>query len=71
MQHIIYGNYSAEIFPIYREWAGKPLYRVAVYEHGELIYENLEGDLAEASRVVKACVDWQLENDSFACRCAD
>jgi hypothetical protein len=71
MQHIICGSYSAEIFPIYREWAGKPLYRVAVYEQGELIYENLECDPAEASRVAEACIDWQLQNDPSSFSCTD
>jgi hypothetical protein len=52
MQHIICGNYSAEIFPIYRNWVAQPLYRVAVYNQGDLIYENLEGDPSEAVRVV-------------------
>jgi hypothetical protein len=61
MQHIVCGKYSAEIFPIYREWAGKPLYRVAVYDQGELIYEHLEGDPTEAARVAEACIDWQLK----------
>jgi hypothetical protein len=48
MQQIICGDYSAEIFPIHRQWAAGPLYRVAVYERGELIYENLEGDLCRS-----------------------
>ena len=63
MQHIICGNYSAEIFPIYRSWVAHPLYRVAVYNQGDLIYENLEGDPSEAVRVAEACIDWQLRRE--------
>jgi len=63
MQHIICGNYSAEIFPIYRNWVVQPLYRVAVYNQGDLIYENLEGDPSEAVRVAEACIDWQLRHE--------
>lgn len=64
MQQLIFGEYSAEIFPIHRKWTGHALYRVVVYKHGDLIYENLEADPSEAMRVAEACIDWQLRQET-------
>jgi hypothetical protein len=70
MQQIVCGDYSAEISPIYRNWTGQALYRVAVYKHEDLIYENLEGDPCEAVRVAEACIDWHLRHQFRETRAA-